>query len=140
MLQQDSKKSEELKTDKKEPAIDLLAAKEVEVIDFNSQMQVNSIQVDELLGDLLFYLRQNKHMSTLMVCRQIERIEVHGDIAVLCSEKGDLSDLVNTDRHKLEIEKFFKQKGLGFKLEEKKREKSKAEMLREYFGDKLIIE
>lgn len=114
--------------------------KEIEIIDFDSQAKDNPIQVDELLGDLLFYLRQNKFMSTLMVCRQIERIEIQGNNAVLCTEKGDLSELVETERHKHELDKFFKLKGLGFKLEEKNREKSKTENLREYFGNKLIVE
>ena len=75
-----------------------------------------------------------------MVCRQIEKIIIQNNIAILCSEKGDLSELIDTERHKLEIEKFFNQKGLGFKLEEKKKEQSKAEILREFFGNKLIVE
>ena len=114
--------------------------KEVDVVDFNSQNSAISTQVDELLGDLLFYLRQNKAMSTLMICRQIERIELKDNIAYLCSEKADIGQLMTTERNRLELEAFFKQKGLGFKIEEKKREISKGDLLKEFFGDKLIVE
>jgi hypothetical protein len=38
------------------------------------------------------------------------------------------------------MDKFFKNKGLGFKIKDKIIEKSKVDLLREYFGDKLIVE
>lgn len=99
-----------------------------------------NFSVDELLGDLLFFLRETKAMSTLMICRQIEKIEVINNCAVLSSEKADIGELVSVDRHKVEMDKFFKNKGLGFKIKDKIIEKSKVDLLREYFGDKLIVE
>lgn len=95
---------------------------------------------DELLGDLLAFLRQNKVMSTLMVCRQIEDIVIANGVAELISNKFDISELVNVERHKIELDKFFGQKGLGFKIREIVTNKTSADLLREYFGDKLIIE
>ena len=117
-----------------------MIAKEVELIDFSTHASDSVIKVDELLGDLLFYLRQNKAMSTLMICRQIERIELKDKVAILCSEKADISEIMTTERNRLELEKFFSQKGLGFKIEEKKKEKNKSDLLKEFFGDKLIVE
>ena len=92
-----------------------------------------------MLGELLFYLRENKLMSTLMLCRQIEKVEVINDVCELCAEASDISELTLNERHKLELEKFFKSRGLGFKIQEKIRIKSKVDLLREFFGDKLIL-
>ena len=95
---------------------------------------------DVILGDLLFYLRENKLMSTLMSCRQIDKIIVSKEICELSSEFNDLTDLVTNEKHKFELDKFFKSKGLGFKIQEKNKEKSKVDLLSEFFGDKLIVQ
>lgn len=95
---------------------------------------------EELLGELLFFLRQNKIMSTLMLCRQIEKIIITKDIAELVSNKSDISDLVKVEKHKLELDKFFAGKGLGFKVKEMIKNKTSVDVLREFFGDKLIVE
>lgn len=100
----------------------------------------DAYKVDELLGDLLFFLRETKAMSTLMLCRQIESIEIKNGLAILSSENGDISELVSVEKHKVEIEKYFKKKGLGFKIKDKVIEKSKADLLKEFFGNKLIVE
>ena len=112
-----------------------------EMMVFDNQNSINkSFVADEnMLGDLLFYLRSQKLMSTLMMCRQIEKIEVTDQVALICSESADLSDLVLNEKHKLELDNFFKSKGLSFKIKEKNREIDPIEILREFFGDKLII-
>lgn len=94
---------------------------------------------DNILGDLLFYLRTEKIMSTLMICRQIEKIEIEDSCAYLDSESYDLSELVNNEKHKAQLDIFFKSKGLGFKLKEKIKEFDPIDSLREFFGDKLKI-
>ena len=58
----------------------------------------------------------------------------------LFSETADLSELVQNDKHKSELDKFFKSKGLSFKLLEKKKDKNPIDELREFFGDKLIVQ
>ena len=78
-------------------------------------------------------------MSTLMMCRQIETIEVNDGVAILYSESADLSEIVSNEKHKTEIDNFFKGKGLSFKIKEKTKDIDPIEKLREYFGDKLII-
>ena len=94
---------------------------------------------ENMLGDLLFYLRSEKVMSTLMVCRQIDTIEVVDGFAILNSEKEDLTELVQNEKHKTQLDLFFKQRGLGFKLKEKIKQDDPVETLREFFGDKLIV-
>lgn len=95
---------------------------------------------ENVLGDLLGFLRTNRLMSTLMICRQIERIGIQNGVANLFSETADLSELVQNDKHKSELDKFFKSKGLSFKLLEKKKDKNPIDELREFFGDKLIVQ
>lgn len=109
------------------------------VFDNNSINQSKLKNDDNLLGDLLFYLRTQKLMSTLMMCRQIEKIEIANDVAMLCSLSADLSELSTNEKHKMELDTFFRSKGLSFKIKENKKEVSPIENLREYFGDKLII-
>ena len=106
----------------------------------DSKPQVKKIDEGEyLLGELLSYLRTNKLMSTLFLCRQIDRIDVLSETAMLFSEKTDLSELVSNEKHKKELETFFKQKGLGFKILEKEKKFDPTEKLKEFFGDKLTI-
>ena len=105
----------------------------------NNPGVIKPVNNDEnMLGDLLFYLRSQKLMSTLMVCRQIEKIEVSDGVALISSE-ADLADLILNEKHKLELDNFFKSKGLSFKIKEKNKEIDPIEKLREYFGDKLIV-
>ena len=101
---------------------------------------LNNSSGDVILGDLLCYLREGKLMSTLMICRQIEKIEIKGDVCVLSGESSDIEELIKNEKHRIELDKFFKSKGLGFKVEEKLNVKSKTELLREFFGDKLNME
>lgn len=109
-------------------------------IPFLTQSVMSGGKTDEnLLGDLLFYLRSAKMMSTLMLCRQIESLEVKGGVVQLCSEKTDLTELVNNEKHKSQLDSFFKSKGLSFKVKEKSKEVDPVEKLREFFGDKLFI-
>ena len=132
----------EIKKEVEEIKVQLTSQKSVqpEMMVFDNQKQTtkNFVADENMLGDLLFYLRSQKLMSTLMVCRQIEKIEVADGVALICSE-ADLSELVLNEKHKLELDNFFKSKGLSFKIREKNREIDPIEILREFFGDKLII-
>ena len=94
---------------------------------------------ENILGDLLFYLRTQKFMSTLMVCRQIEKIEVKTGVAKLFSETADLTELVTNEKHKQVMDEYFKNRGLSFKIKEKNKEEDPIDKLREYFGEKLIV-
>ncbi len=109
-------------------------------VPFGETVQQMTGKFDEnLLGDLLFYLRTEKMMSTLMLCRQIEHIEVEDKIAYLKADETDLSELVSNEKHKSQLDGFFKGKGLGFKIKEKSKELDPVDLLREFFGEKLIV-
>ena len=99
----------------------------------------DSTRGENLLGDLLFYLRSEKIMSTLMLCRQIDAIEIVDGIAILRSEREDLSVLIQNEKHKSSLDLFFKEKGLSFKIKEESKQEDPIDELREFFGDKLIV-
>ena len=111
---------------------------EMQIFNENKSALIAS-SAENLLGDLLFYLRTEKLMSTLMVCRQIEKIEVDDGVAMLTAEAADITDLVLNEKYKQELESFFKSKGLSFKIKEKSKEVDPVEKLKEFFGDKLIV-
>ena len=94
---------------------------EMQIFNENKSALIAS-SAENLLGDLLFYLRTEKLMSTLMVCRQIEKIEVDDGVAMLTAEAADITDLVLNEKYKQELESFFKSKGLSFKIKEKSKE------------------
>lgn len=132
----------EIKKEIKEISSMLQPAKSVqpEMQIFNEKKTLSKPSFEEnLLGDLLFYLRTEKLMSTLMVCRQIEKIEVDGGVAMLTAESADITDLVLNEKYKQDLESFFKSRGLGFKIREINKEVDPIEKLREIFGDKLIV-
>ena len=111
----------------------------MQIFESSSQKTKPAVAEENLLGDLLFYLRTQKLMSTLMICRQVEKIEVSDGVAFVYSESADLTDLVVNEKHKVELDNFFKSKGLGFKIKEKINEVDPIDVLREYFGEKLIV-
>lgn len=94
---------------------------------------------DLILGELLSWLRENKQMSTLMICRQIDNIKVENSTVELDSNRINLRELVENEKHKVELDKFFKLKGLSYKIKEIVKEYNPLDSLKEFFGDKLII-
>ena len=92
-----------------------------------------------LLGDLLRYLRTNKSMPLLMLCRQIQTIEVDGSVALIYSEDDSIGSLVSNEKYKAELDAFFKQNGLSFKIKEKEHKVSAGDILNEMIGGKLVI-
>ncbi len=102
----------------------------------SSGLEQNNLK---LLGELLSHLRQTKSMSLLMLCRQVEKIEVKNNIAEIFSDDPKISELVSNEKHKGELDEFFKQKGLGFKIHEKENTISAADILNQMLGRKLVI-
>lgn len=113
-----------------------------ENVDFSSNNE-NSYKIDvkygNLLGELLGYLRLEKMMTTLMLCRRIDEIEVSGEIAFLKSDNNDLQELKENEKHDEVLKTFFEKKGLSYKISEKEINIDTAGKLREFFGDKLIV-
>ncbi len=93
----------------------------------------------KLLGELLGYLRKQKLMSLLMLCRQISKIEINGTMVEIYSDDKEMVSLQINERHLADISKFFSAKGLSFKVVEKQEEKTEVDELKKLLGKKLII-
>lgn len=76
-------------------------------------------------------------MSTLMISRKIEKIEIENDVAFAVINEDELN--FENEQQKIDIEEFFKTKGLGFKLKIKNKKIDPLDELKKYFGEGLII-
>ena len=93
----------------------------------------------KVLGELLTYLRKEKLMSMLMLCRQISKIELDGQVAIIYSDDNDMLALQTNEKYFSEISKFFESKGLSFKVNEIKKDTKNLDELKRLLGKKLII-
>ena len=113
------------------------------LIDFGeikSKVQPNESPTSgfHLLGELLSYLRENRLMQLLLICRQIQKIEIIGTVAEISADE-DLSELNENENFKAELVKFFASKNLGYKIKEKVKTVSAEDELRALLGNKLKI-
>lgn len=106
-------------------------------LEINQNSDENLVKKIDILGELLEFLRDKKLMSTLNICKQIEKLKI---------EKGEALVVINEDKFKFEsdqqkndIEEFFKTKGLSLKLEIKGKAIDPLDELKKYFGEGLII-
>ena len=129
------------KSEIKHTSQQIQVVKEVVVQEFE-EIKAGTPKIDEnlkILGDLLIYLRKNRSMSLLMKCRQIERIEISNGVAEIFSDDNDINELVVNEKYKAELDTFFKERGLGFKIHEKVNEVSAKDILNEMLGGKLVV-
>ena len=105
---------------------------------FVQDKQEPELNGNKLLGELLGYLRTNKLMSILMVCRQIAKIEIDSGEAVIYP--GETDDISNNEPVREELKKFFNGKGLSFRMYKEKKERNPIEELNSMLGGKLKIE
>ena len=91
-----------------------------------------------LLGELLAFLRENKLMQELLICRQIQKIDIIDGVAEFSSSE-DLSELFSNEVFKTELDNFFKEKNLSFKIKAKEKTISAEEELNKLLGGKLKI-
>ena len=133
-------------TEKKPQNIEKIDLKKVisqEIGDIKQEIeQSKSIVLNDeikLLGELLGYLRQNKEMSLLMLCRQIKSIKVQDGVAEIVSDDNNIDSLVSNEKYHQVIGEFFKGKGLGFKIFEKVKTESAEDVLNKLLGGKLVV-
>lgn len=133
-------------TEKKPQNIEKIDLKKVisqEIGDIKQEIeQSKSIVLNDeikLLGELLGYLRQNKEMSLLMLCRQIKSIKVKDGVAEIVSDDNNIDSLVSNEKYHQVIGEFFKGKGLGFKIFEKVKTESAEDVLNKLLGGKLVV-
>lgn len=89
-----------------------------------------------MLGDLLVFLRRNKKMSSLMVCREIKNIKVSEGVAEIDAEEN--SSLF-TDKVIGEIKPFFESLGLGIKVKSFSVKDKDVSELNRLLGGHLVI-
>ena len=77
-------------------------------------------------------------MSTLMVCRQIKKIQIDNGTATIFADDDTSLDLMTNDKHKREIGEFFNSRDLSYRIFENKKDNT-LEDLRNVFGDKLKL-
>lgn len=111
----------------------------VGLVDFDNLKSGQANPQEDLLGELLSWLRKNKQMSVLMMCRQVETLGVENGVAQLFSEKADLGELITNESYKQVLDEFFKSKNLSYKIKEKQKHIDPLGELKEMFGEKLIV-
>lgn len=105
---------------------------------FIEEKQEVVLDGNRLLGELLGYLRTNKLMSVLMICRQIAKIEIESAEAVIYP--SDTDDISNNEQVREELKKFFNGKGLSFRMYKEKKQRDPIEELNAMLGGKLKVE
>ena len=143
MLRNFPDNSPALKQKKEEIKKELETAKKVieqTMLKGNVQETNAGIGINEnlLLGELLGYLRTNKLMSALMVCRQISQIKIEESQAVIYGDGGE--DLPINETTAAELKKFFETKGLGYKIYKKTKSRNPIDELNEILDGKLKVE
>lgn len=106
------------------------------VVKFNEAPKVD--EGFKLLGELLIYLRKEKLMSALMVCKQIKTIMVNGNVATIEPEDAYEKNFLD-DKFLEDIKPFFERREMGFKIKEKAKMKDDLTVLSEVLGGRLEI-
>lgn len=126
-----------------------MKAVETEIKEIKSEIQkpiFDSISTEtvsnepiKLLGELLGFLRKERMMSLLMLCRQISKLEIQGKVVEIFSDDDEMLELQTNEKYRAEIVKFFESKGLSFKVHENEKTVSEVDELKRLLGKKLVI-
>ncbi len=93
----------------------------------------------KLFSDLMKNLRDKKNMKLLLLCRQIQKIEIENKKARLVAEDSILDEICHTQEFYNELKNFFDSHGLSLIINNFEVEEVPADVLREWLGKKLII-
>ena len=93
----------------------------------------------KLFSELMKNLRDKKNMKLLLLCRQIEKIEIDNKKARVIAEDSILVEICHTQEFYSELKNFFDSHGLSLAINKFEAEEIPAEVLREWLGKKLII-
>ena len=127
-------KIEEIKTEISEIKQQAIQENKVEALTiFGSQDKPKEDACEQngtkLLGELLGYLRTNKKMATLMVCRQISKLEMEDKCVVIYQTSED--EISNNEQVNIELKQFFEGKGLSYRVYKKNKERDPVQELNE---------
>ena len=106
-------------------------------INFNSK---NSFDDGfKIFTELLRYLRDEKNLKLLMICRQIQKINIEKNIVSFNAEDSVIDEIINIQEFYDELKTFFERYDLSLKINSPAENISTADKLREWLGKKLII-
>ena len=136
-------KLEEIKVEINEIKKQAQKEQNVEPVSFFQSQEKQKNHTGELtetivLGELLGYLRVNKKMATLMICRQISKLEIEDKCVVIYQTNED--EISNNEQVCMELKQFFDSKGLSYKVYKKEKERDPIQELNEMLDGKLKIE
>lgn len=108
---------------------------------FDSQVEKQESSENQVLGQLLTFLRTRKEMSLLAACREICKVDVQGKQAVLFVESKTMLDMISRDKYKAVLNEFFESIGLSyiFKVGQENASIGDVSALSNIFGNKLNI-
>lgn len=101
----------------------------------------NSENANNLLGQLLSYLRENKDMGLLTAIRQVQKVELENKNATFFVEDKLTLDLISREKNKMVLREFFDNLGLSYSFKVKEAgTKGNVNELSSYFGGKLEVD
>lgn len=93
----------------------------------------------KLFSELMKEFRDKKNMKLLLLCRQIQKIEIDNKKVSIIAEDSILDEICHTQEFYSELKTFFNGHGLSLKIKNFEEEAAPAEILREWLGKKLTI-
>ena len=96
------------------------------------------IDKEKLLGELLRWLRNNQEIKTLVVCREINKLDLVDGIVVIDASNEILNELAQNKQSELLYE-FFGSRGLCYKLKKLNDNSEDIKKLQKLLGGNLVI-
>lgn len=108
----------------------------------NTQKSVqNSENANNLLGQLLAFLRENKDMGLLTAIRQVQNVDLNGKEATFYVDDKLTLELISREKNKLVLREFFDNLGLSYQFKVKEQKSAgNVNELSSYFGGKLEVD
>ena len=101
----------------------------------------NSENANNLLGQLLAFLRENKDMGLLTAIRQVQNVDLNGKEATFYVDDKLTLELISREKNKLVLREFFDNLGISYQFKVKEQKSTgNVNELSSYFGGKLEVD
>lgn len=101
----------------------------------------NSENANNLLGQLLAFLRENKDMGLLTAIRQVQNVDLNGKEAIFYVDDKLTLELISREKNKLVLREFFDNLGISYQFKVKEQKSAgNVNELSSYFGGKLEVD
>ena len=101
----------------------------------------NSENANNLLGQLLAFLRENKDMGLLTAIRQVQNVDLSGKEATFYVDDKLTLELISREKNKLVLREFFDNLGISYQFKVKEQKSTgNVNELSSYFGGKLEVD